>query len=107
MNLLDLVPVRTAGWEEDDAGRVVIHAPRGRLLAFFARLLGKDELVRLQLDETGSFVWKQCDGERTAAEVVEQARIQRGEDPERFAHRMASFLRDLKKNRLIRLEEAP
>ncbi len=107
MNLFDLVPVRTAGWDEDDAGRVVIHAPRGRLLAFFARLLGRGEHVRLRLDETGSVVWRLLDGERTAQEVAEAAGALLGEDPERLARRLASFLGDLKRNRLIRLEEAP
>ncbi|MFO7769425.1 MAG: PqqD family protein [bacterium] len=107
MNLFDLVPVRTAGWEEDDAGRVVIHAPRGRLLTFFAKLFGRGERVRIQLDEPGSFVWRRCEGDRTVADIVEEARRERGEDPEIFAHRTASFLRDLKKNRLIRFEEAP
>jgi len=107
VNLFDLVPVRTAGWEEDDAGRVVIHAPRGRLLTFFSRLFGKEEHVRLRLDEEGSFVWKRCDGQRTAGEIVDEACRERGEETASFARRTASFLRDLKKNRLIRFEETP
>ncbi len=105
VNLLDLRPVRTADWSEDAEGRVVVErsppAARG-LAGLRERLDHWLATPRVRLDETGSFAWKRFDGERTVRDVVAAVRERFGAGAEPVEERLGSFVRLLRRERLVR-----
>ena len=103
-NLMELRPRHLAEWEEGTGG-VIVHAPRGRFLTFMARWFGRSELVRLHLDELGSFVWRRCDGSHIVIEIVEELEGSSEEEPESILPRVATFLKRLSREKLITYEE--
>ena len=92
-----LIPVRAHRWEDGDDGFVTVFIPRftGRLTRrWLVPLLARPE-VRLRLDATGSFVWRECDGRATVADVARRLQDRFGGDPADAERRVARFVRDL------------
>lgn len=109
VNLLDLRPVRIADWSEDAEGRVVVErsSPAGGrgLAGLRARLDHWLAVPRVRLDDTGSFAWKRLDGERSVREVAGAVRERFGPDAEPVEERLGSFVRLLRRERLVRYPE--
>jgi len=107
MNLLDLTPVATAEAEEKD-GRIVVIRPqpvsRGlrRPIDWLIYLLA---VRRLQLDEVGSFCWRQMDGRRTAGDIAEALRTEFGDSVEPAEERLGTFIRLLQREELVEFPE--
>lgn len=67
----DATPVRTAPWEEeDDLVQVRMQKFDGRLGKWLCRVLHRPNYAMVRLDELGSFIWKQCDGSTTIADIL-------------------------------------
>ena len=68
-------PVRNPSlkWRENDDGEAIIVLPRRRdtMGKFLAWMFFVPETRPLALDEVGTFVWQNCDGERSLAEMSE------------------------------------
>ncbi len=107
MNLLDLTPVAAAEAEEKD-GRVVVIRPRPHTRGLRKPL---DWLIyllavrRLQLDEVGSFCWRQMDGRRTAGGIAEALRTEFGDSVEPAEERLGTFIRLLQREELVEFPE--
>ncbi|MFQ5349360.1 MAG: PqqD family protein [Thermoanaerobaculia bacterium] len=101
-NLLELVPVRTAGWSED-AGRVVLEvpAPSRPWRAPIAWLSSKASSKRLRLDDVGSFAWTRLDGRRTVGEVAAVLRERFGDRVEPAEERLGALLSSLHRGGLV------
>ena len=73
-------PIRNPSlrWRENDDGEAIVTLPRRQDL--LGRALGwmffVPESRPLVLDEVGTFVWAQCDGTHTVAEIVELLRAE-------------------------------
>lgn len=102
-NLLELVPVRVAIWQEVE-DRVVVERPRpsmrglpgvGERLSYFL------SMRKIRLDERGSFLWHLVDGERSVAEVAEAMRKRFGEEVEPAEERAGQLIRMLRRERLL------
>lgn len=104
LNLLDLRPCRKKEWHVED-GRVIISMPRFKsgIGIRFARLMGKEENYRVKLDEVSSFVWEQCDGEKSVAEIAEALKEKFGDKVEPLYGRLSKLLEILEKNGIIEL----
>ena len=95
--------LRRLEWTEDVAGRVVVFRPRlgegkwGRWLT--AKLKVSD--YRIQLDEIGTLVWKACDGQTTAGQIVQYMREEFGEKVEPAEDRLHDFALQMGRARLI------
>jgi len=73
-NILEAIPLRNATikWEENDEGEVSIVIPPKdktwvKIITKIFMIPGKRVVV---LDEIGSFVWMQCDGEHTIKDII-------------------------------------
>jgi hypothetical protein len=105
-NLYDLRPVRLIPWEPAGDDRVVLKAPkfRAKLMVrlLVPRLKRPDLAVRL--DETGSAVWKACDGNTTVLDIAGIVHGTLGGDRDQLDARVAQFIRRLDREGFIRLE---
>lgn len=102
LNLLDLKPSRKKEWHVEE-GRVIISMPRFRsgIGKRFARLMGREENYRVKLDKISSFVWEQCDGKKSVAEIAEALKEKFGDDVEPLYGRLSKLLELLEKNGII------
>ena len=68
----DLIPVRTARWEENEDGQVQVRMQKfeGRLGKWLCRVLRKPNYALARLDELGSFIWRRCDGSTTIEDIL-------------------------------------
>ena len=95
-NLLELSPVRRAGWRED-AGRVVVEIPTPSRpwRTPLAWLSSKLSTKRVRLDEVGSLAWSLFDGRRTVGEVAAALRERFGDRVEPVEERLGTLVRQL------------
>ena len=101
-NLLELVPLRTAGWSED-AGRVALEIPTPSRLWWspLTWLSPKTSSRRVRLDEIGSLAWTLLDGRRTVGEVAAVLRERFGDRVEPAEERLGTLVRSLHRGGLV------
>ena len=103
-NFLDLIPRRvdSINWNVLENGNVQIIIDRNgfldRLVRFFAKT---PEIMKIDLDQYGSAVWKSIDGERTTYEICEILKDEFGSNIEPLYERFGTYLNVLKNNRFI------
>jgi len=92
-----LVPAPLCDAVDQPDGRVTLLVPRftGRLTRRWIAPLLRRPHVRVHLDATGSFVWRQCDGRATVAEIAARAQAHLGGDADDARRRVVIFLRRL------------
>jgi hypothetical protein len=98
VNLLEVVPVRVAEWEEQADGRVVIHRPLPKtsgLRNLIDRLLFEMSTRRIRLDAVGSHAWQQFDGTQSVAEIAGALRAEFGDDVEPAEERVCKLVQML------------
>ena len=105
--LFECVPVRAVRWEAESDGRVALLAPRFRnrilVRVLVPRLKRPD--YRVRLDAIGTFVWQQCDGKASVAEIGERAFNEFGGEREAMEHRVADFFAQLDRERFVTLRK--
>ena len=102
-NLLDLVPERTAEWEER-ADTVVLRRPWPQAAWYLLPLewLRYGLAVRrIRLDDVGSAVWRACDGHRTVGEIALCLRERFGPPVEPVEERLGVLVRQLRREGLL------
>ena len=105
VNLFDLRPRRNRPWElttEDLAVVLVPRFERGPLARWLMPRLARPQ-IRVKLDSFGTFVWRQCDGETTVAEISDRLQRQFGASAEPVDERLAVFIKRLKRENLLSL----
>jgi hypothetical protein len=103
VNLLDLVPRRTADHEIDDAHLVTVLMPRfrNRIMKRLFEPRHKSPFIRIKLDEIGSEVWLLCDGTRDVRKIAAMMREKFNERVEPCNDRLAVFFRQLEQAHFI------
>jgi hypothetical protein len=103
VNLLELIPEVTVGFETNESRIVTILAPRFRNRLMLRLLVPRlrNPWFRVSLDEIGSEVWLLCDGKRTIGEIGELLRARFQERVEPCYDRLAVFFRQLEEARFI------
>lgn len=105
-NALDLIPVISDRnkWDEAD-GIVTIHMEHKGFYHRFAQLFFKTPKVsHIDLDEFGSFVWKNIDGQKSVYEISALVKNKFGEKAEPLYERLLKFFMILKNNKFITLK---
>ena len=103
VNLLDLIPRRTAEHEIDEANIVTVLMPRFRN-RFMQRWLVpryRSQYIKIKLDEIGSEVWLLCDGTRNVGEIAARMKEKFNERIEPCNDRLATFFRQLEQAHFI------
>jgi len=96
-------PVRLLEWRTEDDGTVTVWRPKygtGRFARWLSSRLARPHCA-VRLDDHGSFIWRQCDGNRTMQEIA-NALQQRSPDAATDLHsRLATFVRRLERTGLL------
>jgi hypothetical protein len=105
INLLALTPDQRTPWEAAENGTVVVLVPkfRNELLVRWLVPRLRYPHVRVKLDRLGSFVWKQCDGKTTVAEIASRMRAEFTDLAGSAEDRIRTFLLTLEKSELVNL----
>lgn len=108
LNLLELVPHRCREFDVDEHEIVTVSMPRFEhawMLRYFVPRW-KSPYVRTRLDDIGSFIWLQCDGE-TPVQVIADRMFERfGENVEPVHDRLKVFLQQLTRRTWLTLHHA-
>jgi len=101
---LSLKPLRKVQWEEKE-GRVVLKVEKFRSRAgkWLCRVMKRPEHFYINLDDTGSFIWKRCDGKHTLGDILEELEREYGE--EMMRERLGIFIHILEKYGYLSLEK--
>lgn len=103
VNLLEVIPVRIAEWEERE-DRVVLTRPKppcSGIRGLIDRLLYLLSARRIRLDSVGSFAWLQLDGEHTVGQVALSLREEFGSDAEPAEERLGYLVRVFRREGLV------
>jgi len=106
VNVLELVPVHAAEFEEKD-GHIVVIRPRPATSGFRGivdRLLHELSARRIRLDEFGSFVWRYIDGQRTASEIASLMRSRFGDAVEPAEERVGKLVQVMYREDFVNYE---
>jgi hypothetical protein len=104
VNLLELVPERTVDSETGEDGIVTVLGPRFKsgLLRKLIEPRLKNPFLKIKLDEIGSAVWSNIDGERNVGLIGEILKERFGDDIEPCFERLSMFFTQLELSRYIR-----
>ncbi|RKD21968.1 Coenzyme PQQ synthesis protein D (PqqD) [Caminicella sporogenes DSM 14501] len=108
-NFLELIPVIKEGqdWKIKEDGLVQILIPRNGLIDKLVRMFVKTpKIMKIDLDEVGSCVWKAIDGKRNIAEIGNILKEEFGEKVEPLYERLGTYINILRNNKFITLEKA-
>lgn len=97
-NFLDFVPKKNPEfeWKIKENGCVEIAMPNKGFFNRLAQIIWKRPKVSyISLDEFGSFVWKQIDGESTVLDISIPVKEQFGEKAEPLLERLSTFVKTL------------
>ena len=102
-NLLDLIPIHHVNWIEDEKGKITLQKPRfqNRFLLKLIQQFQIKETFQIHLDEFGSYVWKQFDGNQCIYDIGLKLKDTFGECVEPVFDRLGLFIKMLIKNHLI------
>lgn len=103
-NYLDYIPKHNErfSWESKDNGLVVIKVPNTGFFNRIAQLIfRKPKFSYIDLDEFGSFVWTQMDGQKSVYEIGQAVKRQFGDKAEPLYERLAKFITVLRNNAYV------
>lgn len=106
-NYLEKIPVlnESVGWSKDEDGMVTLELEnKGVFNKIAQKLLKKPRVSYIHLDENGSFVWQQIDGEKDVLKIGEAVHEHFGEKAEPLYERLAQFIKILETYRFITLK---
>ncbi len=103
-NFLDYVPKHNSLFEYQDnkAGNIEVKVHNKGFFNKIAQLLfKKPKYSFIELDEFGSFVWRQMNGERNIYEIGELVKAKFGDKAEPLYERLCGFIKILHKNHYV------
>lgn len=103
VNLLDLIPDQVMKFEESGNGLITILKPKfnNKIIARHIGSRLKNPDYKVNLDQFGSFVWKQCNGKNTVEQIGNLLKENFKEDIEPVYDRLAVFIQSLARYKFI------
>ena len=104
-NYLDAVPVRAIHikWHMEGDGVILDIENKGAFNKIAQTIFKKPKVSHVHLDEFGSFIWLQIDGERTVHDIALSVKEKFGEDAEPLYPRIIKFMQIMKSYDFIEL----
>ncbi len=105
-NYLDKIPVINGiAWSSDDGGRVILAMEnRGFTNKIAQKFLKKPKVSYIHLDELGSFIWKEINGENNLFAIGEKLKEQFGKAAEPLYERLVKYIVMLKDYKFLYLK---
>ena len=106
-NYLEKIPVKSdaIGWSKDENGAVTLEIEnKGAFNRIAQKLFKKPKVSYIHLDENGSFVWLQIDGEKNILKIGEAVKAHFGDAAEPLYERLAQFVKTLEAYRFITIK---
>ena len=103
-NYLDLVPVMNPqnSWAQAGEGIVSIHmVHRGVYASIAQKFFHTPRVSHIRLDEYGSFLWREIDGQRTVGDLAQRMKEQFGDGAEPLYDRLVHYMQILHNNECI------
>jgi hypothetical protein len=96
-NLLEFIPRHSVDWEKNDDNRIILLVPKFQKPFLVKHVLPrlKNPNMRVTLDDFGTFVWKNIDGEKSVHQIGAALHDQFGENVEPVFERLGMFIRQL------------
>lgn len=94
-NYLDYIPRPNRLYETsvNEAGHVeILTEHKGIYNVIAQKIFKKPRFSHIELDDFGSFVWQQMDGEKTIFQIGSEVKIQFGEKAEPLYERLSKFM---------------
>ncbi len=105
-NFVLYVPeIRHHGFTVNDAGCVVLDLDISPVKRLMGKLVNREPVSDIELDELSSSAWLSIDGERSILEIARIQSGKTGDDIDEAAQRIAKFMRYLAKRGWIRFKE--
>ncbi len=104
----DQRPEKNINWDTGDDGKVYLlkEKSRNRIMKWIIDLFGKNQFFRIHLDETGTLVWKNINGEISIKELGEIVKKEKSEESFLNAERRVEhFIALMFKNKFIKVNE--
>lgn len=105
-NTMEMIPKRNSKihWYKID-GKVVLEIRRqGRLHNFIHKIFNTPLTARIDLEEIGSFIWENCDGENNVYIISQKLEEHFGEKAKPVVERLLQYIRILITNKFLTLE---
>ena len=106
LNYLELTPVRLLEFDLYDGGLVLVMIPKFKKKFFKRLFLNNRPLdIRLKLDELGSAVWLELDGQKNVQDIIDELTLKFGNKIQPAEARITKFLTNLYQNKFITFNE--
>lgn len=103
-NYLDYIPVRSSSlpWTQDEEGIVTVEVTHRGLADKVAQVaFNRPKVSHVKLDQFGSFIWQQIDGERNIYLIGEEVKNRFGKEAEPLYERLIMFFKILLDNKYV------
>lgn len=103
-NYLDYIPKRNSlmEYQENEKGHIEIQVKNKGLFNRIAQIFFKRPKVsRIELDDMGTFIWNNLDGQRSIYELGKAVSEQFGPKAEPLYERLAAYMKSLHENKFI------
>lgn len=103
-NYLDYIPAISPKntWDADEAGIVTVHmVHRGFYATIAQKFFHRPRVSHIHLDELGSFIFRNIDGQRTVEDIAQLVKGEFGQKAEPLYERLVQYMKILKNNGFI------
>ena len=105
-NFVLYVPeIRHEGFTVNDAGKVVLEFEISPLRKLMGKLVAREPVSDIELDELSSSAWLAIDGTRSVLDIARMQSETTGDDIDESARRTVKYMRYLAKRGWIRFKE--
>lgn len=106
-NIYDMIPKKKENVDSkktEEEKTILIIKRKKWIDKIFQKIFNTPKKTTLDLDQLGSFVWKQCNGKKTIGDIAQKLKKNFPEEASPIEGRLITFIKILKNNGLIKLK---
>ncbi|WP_102401622.1 PqqD family protein [Haloimpatiens massiliensis] len=105
-NVLLMIPQRKVNIEWEKNGEIItLIIKREKYIdKIMHKIFKTPKVIRIELDQIGTFVWENCDGIKNINDISKQMKSHFGQKIEPVLERLITYIRTLKNNNFIELQ---